>query len=29
MSFETFLLHAKSMVGDTETGLRCSEAAKA
>ena len=26
MSFKTFLLHSKAMVGDTETGARCSEA---
>ena len=25
MSFETFLLHVKAIVGDEETGARCSE----
>ena len=29
MNFKTFLLHAKGLVGDTETGARCSEATKA
>ena len=29
MDFKTFLLHAKALVGDNETGARCSEATKA